>query len=223
MMNFYTILLDVFMVALVAAIMYISIKQGFMRTFMNGTKMIFVILITATLGGYLVGVCENLFVIDLFRGKISPMLVARVEANAGNFDFDALISSLPGIVKNIVPVESLSDYCESLGGSAVEMAQKMGGAVEGFLISLVAKIIAYAVTFILAYILLTVVIKVIDKILRLPGISLVDKIFSYVWGLANCYIGASIAIFIVLIIFGRDFIDSSFISRFIFKYGLFTH
>ncbi len=220
-MGFDHILLDMAMAALVVLVMYISIKRGFIKSFLRATKLIFVIMMTSVLGGYLVGICEELFVIDMFRGKISPLLVEKVQASGG-FDFDALISGLPSVVQNVIPTQSLNDYCASLSGSAVDVAQKMGSAVEGFLIMIVAKIIAYAITFILSYILLSILIKLVDKVLDIQVFSVIDKVFSFVWGIANSYIYVSIAIFIVMLVFGRELIEGSYISRFIYKYGLFT-
>ncbi len=222
-MSTWQVIVDIGMVAAIALIIFISIKRGFIKSFFKSTKLLIVIIITALIGSLFVGVFEKHVVSGFVEGKITNVLVQTAEGHSGTLDFDKLLDSIPSVAKNLIPVEKLETYFNSLTGSNVEIATKVGEKIEGIAINIMSKFLAYIATFVAVFILVSIAIIFLEKIGELPILSSFNRLFGCVWGIGYAYMFASIAVFVVLLIFGNDFIEETYITRFIYRLGLFTH
>ena len=216
------IIIDLVMALIIGLLVFLGIKRGLVKSFFKTTKIIFVILITMIIGSLIVGVCQNAFVNDMFEGKISEKLVAKAESDAANFGVEQINDELPAIVKNIIPMSEIEEYFEKLPGNSVEKAMAIGEVIEDALISVVSNVVGYMISFAIAFAICTVAIFVIDKIFTLPMLNWLNRIGGVFWGVANAYLTTSFLVCVVALIFGNDFVNSTFITKFIYYIGLFT-
>lgn len=222
-MNKWQIMLDCGMCACIAFIVFFAVKQGFIKSFFKYTKIIVVIAITLILGSYLVGVCQEGFVEDYFEGKVSGVIVKKAEQYGEKFTFEDIKDEIPAKIRKVVPMKTMEKYYNSLTDDGIEAAQKLALKVEDFVIEVTSKIIAYLGTFILSYILCTIGVAILDKTCKLPVLNGCNKLLGFFWGLAHAYIFVSFAVCVAVLVWGGDFVNGTRITRFIFKYGLFTH
>lgn len=223
-MNKWQILLDVGMLAIIAVIVFVAVKQGFVKSFFRYMKMTIVIIITILIGAHLVGVCQTYIVNDFIEGKVTAVLVDKAEQSDEVFNFETLADSIPETMKKFVPMNKIENYFDSLGGTNVQIAEKVGAKIEDFAIDVLSKIIAYFGTFVLVYILCTVGVALLEKWCgNAPVLKGLNKIFGFAWGVSHAYVVVSLLVCIAILIFSGDFIEGTFLTRLIYKYGLFTH
>ena len=211
------------MCACIALIVFFAVKQGFIKSFFKYTKIIVVIAITAILGSYLVSVCQEKIVEDYFEGKVSRVIVSKAEQYGEKFTFEDIQNEIPAKIRKVVPMKTMKKYYDSITGDGVEAARKLGEKVEDFIITTTSKVIAYLGTFILSYILCTIIVAILDKTCELPVLNGLNKFLGFLWGFSHAYIFVSFAVCIAVWVWGGDFVNGTRISRFIYKYGLFTH
>lgn len=221
-MNKWQILLDILMCLSLAGFVFLGIKQGFIKSFFQYTKLTIVIIITMLLGAYLVGFCQEQFVSPRLEDKVSAVLVEKAESAGESLKYEDLTSGLPSIVKKVLNARVFKSYFESLKGSAVEVADKLGEKIENVAISVISKIMAYFITFVLAYVLCTILIIFIERIFELPVLNGLNKILGSVWGLSHAYVFLSFAACVAMLLFGSDFVEGTIVTRLIYKIGLFT-
>ncbi len=222
-MNKWQILLDIGMALVIAAIVFAAVKQGFVKSFFKYMKMTIVIILTMIIGANLIGACETYIVADRLDGKVSDALVQRVESSGEDISFDSLADYIPEAVKRFIPTSKLEKYFDSLSGSSVEIAQKLGTKIESVASELLAKIIAYFGTFVIVYILCSIGVAVLEKFCEIPVFKGINKFMGFIWGLSHAYVCVSTLVCLVLIVFSNDFIEGTFLTRLIYKFGLFTH
>ncbi len=221
-MNKWQILLDILMCLSLGGFVLLGIKQGFIKSFFQYTKLTIVIIITILLGAYLVGFCQEQFVAPRIEDKVSAVLVEKAESAGDSLKYEDLTSGLPSIVKKVLNARVFKSYFDSLKGSAVEVADKLGEKIENVAISVISKIMAYFITFVLAYVLCTILIIFIERIFELPVLNGLNKIFGSVWGLSHAYVFLSFAACVAMLLFGSDFVEGTIVTRLIYKIGLFT-
>lgn len=222
-MNKWQILLDLGMIAVIAAIVFIAVKQGFVKSFFKYMKMTIVIILTMVIGANLIGICETYIVGDRLDGKVSNILVQRVEASGEDINFDSLMNYIPETVRRFIPTSRLEGYFDSLSGDSIEIARKLGTKIEAVATEVLAKIIAYFGTFVLIYIFCTIGVAILEKFCEIPVFSKINRVMGFIWGLSHAYVCVSTLVCFVLIVFSNDFIQGTFITRLIYKFGLFTH
>ena len=216
------IVIDLVMALIIGLLVFLGIKRGFVKSFFKSTKIIFVILITMIIGSLVVGLCQNAFVNGMFEGKITEKLVAKAESDMANFGVEQINDELPAIVKNIIPMSEIEEYFEKLPGDSVEKARAIGEAMEDALISVVSNVVGYMISFAIAFVICTIAIFVIDKVFSLPMLNWLNRIGGVFWGVANAYLTTSFLVCIVALVLGNDFVNSTFITKFIYYIGLFT-
>ena len=221
-MNKWQILLDILMCLSLAGFVFLGIKQGFIKSFFQYTKLTIVIVLTVLLGSYLVGFCEEKLVAPRIEDKVSAALVQRAESAGDSLKYEDLTAGLPSIVKRVLNSGTFKNYFESLTGSATEVADKLGEKIENVAISILSKILAYFITFVLAYVLCTILIIFIERIFELPVLNGVNKILGSIWGLSHAYVFLSFAACVAMLLFGSDFVEGTIVTRLIYKIGLFT-
>ncbi len=221
-MNKWQILLDILMCLSLGGFVLLGIKQGFIKSFFQYTKLTIVIIITMLLGAYLVGFCQEQFVAPRLEDKVSAVLVEKAESAGDSLKYEDLTSGLPSIVKKVLNARVFKSYFESLKGSAVEVADKLGEKIENVAISVISKIMAYFITFVLAYVLCTILIIFIERIFDLPVLNGVNKFLGSIWGISHAYVFLSFAACFAMFLFGSDFIEGTIVTRLIYKIGLFT-
>lgn len=221
-MNKWQILLDILMCLSLAGFVFLGIKQGFIKSFFQYTKLTIVIIITMLLGAYLVGFCQEQFVAPRIEDKVSAVLVEKADSAGDSLKYEDLTSGLSSIVKKVLNAQVFKSYFDSLKGSAVEVADKLGEKIENVAISVISKIMAYFITFVLAYVLCTILIIFIERIFELPVLNGVNKILGSVWGLSHAYVFLSFAACVAMLLFGSDFVEGTIVTRLIYKIGLFT-
>lgn len=222
-MTKWQIALDIFMCLSSAAFIFFAVKQGFIKSFFRSTKMLIVIIITLALGSFLVGVCSQHVVEPMIDGKVSAILVNKAEAYGSDLTFEALTEDVPGIVKKVVPMSKIEAQFDRLTGSATDIADSLGGKIEGVAISLISKIMAYFGTFVCAYIGCTIGVKLLEKSSKLPVIKGFDKVLGFIWGATHAYVFVSLAVCAVVFVMGGDYVEGTVITRLVYKFGLFTH
>lgn len=221
-MNKWQILLDILICLSLGGFVFLGIKQGFIKSFFQYTKLTIVIIITMLLGAYLVGFCQEQFVAPRIEDKVSAVLVEKAESAGDSLKYEDLTSGLPSIVKKVLNARVFKSYFDSLKGSAVEVADKLGEKIENVAISVISKIMAYFITFVLAYVLCTILIIFIERLFELPVLNGVNKILGSVWGLSHAYVFLSFAACVAMLLFGSDFVEGTIVTRLIYKIGLFT-
>lgn len=221
-MNKWQILLDILICLSLGGFVFLGIKQGFIKSFFQYTKLTIVIIITMLLGAYLVGFCQEQFVAPRIEDKVSAVLVEKAESAGDSLKYEDLTSGLPSIVEKVLNARVFKSYFDSLKGSAVEVADKLGENIENVAISVISKIMAYFITFVLAYVLCTILIIFIERIFELPVLNGVNKILGSVWGLSHAYVFLSFAACVAMLLFGSDFVEGTIVTRLIYKIGLFT-
>lgn len=222
-MNKWQILLDILMCLSLAGFVFLGIKQGFIKSFFQYTKLTIVIIITMLLGAYLVGFCQEQFVAPRLEDKVSAVLVQKAESAGDSLKYEDLTSGLPSIVKRVLSANGFESYFESLSGNAVDVADKLGEKIEGVAISVLSEILAYVITFVLAYVICSIAIIFVEKMFELPVLNGVNKILGSVWGLSHAYVFLSFAACVAMLLFGSDFVEGTIVTRLIYKIGLFTH
>ena len=221
-MNLFQIIVDVVMVLIIALLVILGIKRGLVKSFFRSTKIIFVILVTVLIGSLVVSLCQTLFVERMFEGKISDRLAEKAEATEGSIDFDTLKREIPAFVRNMLPMDEIEQNYENSSGDSVEKARAIGERIEEAIASVVSNIIGYVLAFILSFIICSIAILILEKIFELPVLGWLNRIGGVLWGLANAYIWVSLAVCIVVLIFGNEFIEGTILSKYIYYFGLFT-
>ena len=221
-MELLKIIVDVVIVALAALLVFLGIRRGFVKSFFKSTKIFFVILVTILIGSLVASLCQNWFVEGWFEGKVSSVLVEKVEEIDGEFTFEALTSGVPAIAKKLVPMDEIEEYYNTLSGNKVEIANEIGTKIENIAINVVSNVIGYVLAFVVAFIICTIAILIIENIWELPGLDWLNHAAGVLWGVANAYLVTSLVVCIVALIFGNAFIESTVVARIIYKIGLFT-
>ena len=221
-MSIWQILLDLFMVAVAAFVVYLSFKEGFVKSFFKYMKVTIVIALTVLIAWYFVGICREYFVEDMVHGKVTAILVERAEKTGELFDFDAVLKSMPPLVKNVLPMERIENYFDSLSGEPIEVARKLGASIEYSLIDFFAKTVAYIGTFIVMYLLCTLVIFLLEKCVEIPAFKGLNRVMGVFWGLSLAYVTLSFLVCVVTVWLGRTFVLGTYLTRMIYKFGLFT-
>ena len=222
-MRIYGIMADLIMIAVIVYIIVMSVKQGFAKSFFKCTKMLIVILITSLLGSLLVGICREAFVTDMVDGRVSNVLVEYVERHEDDISFEALSEKVHPLIKRIVPMQRLEKYYNSISGNTAEVAQKIGEKIENLLIDIVSKIVAYIIMFVVVYVIVSIIVVIIEKFCDLPMFTKLNHVLGFVWGVSHAYVVVSFGACIAMLILGSDCIEGTFVTRLIYRFGLFTH
>lgn len=221
-MNTWQIILDVLMCLTLVGFVFVGIKQGFIKSFFQYTKLTIVIVLTVLLGSFLVGFCQDYLVAPRIEDKVSEALVEKAESAGDSLEYEDLTAGLPSIVKSVLSAKGFESYFESLSGNSVEVADKLGEKIEGVAISVLSEILAYVITFVLAYVICSIAIIFVEKMFELPVLKGVNKFFGSIWGLSHAYLYLSFAACIAMLLFGSDFVEGTFVTRLIYRIGLFT-
>lgn len=217
------IIIDAVMLVSIAAIIAISVKRGFIKSFFKSVKILIVILVTVLIGTCLSGAFEDWFVGSMFENKVSDALVSAAEQAGESFDASSAIDALPSFITNAIPSEELDKYVSESSQSGVDMAREIGEKIENVLIKTVSDIFSYIAVFIIAFIVCTVAVIVLDGVFTLPVLNGINKIMGFVFGAAYAYVFASVAVAVAYLVFGADTLDGTLITKIIYKIGLFTH
>ena len=113
-MSTWQIICDVAMLVIIALMIIIGIKRGFVKSFFKSTKMLIVILVTVLIGAILVAPCKENITNGMFEGKVSTLLVQEVEKSGAQLDADALKSELPATLVGLVPMDEVEEYLERM-------------------------------------------------------------------------------------------------------------
>ena len=117
------IVIDVILALIIAFLVFLGVKRGLVKSFFKSTKIFFVILITILIGSFLAGACKVAFIDDAFDGVIADGMVEYAEKLEGKFDANSLEESIPTFVQNIVSMEEIRAYSETLSGDNTEVAR----------------------------------------------------------------------------------------------------
>ena len=222
MNNIWQIVLDVVVFAVVAFIVATAIKQGFVKSLFKCTKMIIVVLLTAIFGSYLAGFCSEHIVSRVIDGRVTDVLVAKAEQGKEIADFDDLTKEVPSIIKKITPMQKVEEYFNSLSGTEVEKATMLGNKIEDVSIGILSRVLSYILSFVAIFLFCSVAMFLVEKFFEFPILNTINKIAGCIWGLSSAYIVVSIGLFFVALIFGNDFIDGTYLTKFFYRFGLFT-
>ena len=217
------ILLDVILLALAIFIVVRAVKRGFVGSVFKLSKILIVLLVTVLLGSMVANLCAEWFVGGWFDGKFSSQFAEKVAQDSGGANVDSLIDSIPVFLRNILPVDSLNEQFASFKGEATELAASLGEKVEQLLTSVVSSIIGYVLTFILAFILFSIVAWILEKFVELPVLKQVNTVLGFLWGIAYSYLFVSIAVCVIGFFVDEAFINSTYVFKFLYNCGLFTH
>lgn len=221
-MDFYQIIIDVIMALIIAILVILGIKRGFVKSFFKSTKIIFVILITVLIGSFVVSLCQEMFVGKMIEGRIGDKLVARAERETVSFGVDQMNEELPSIVKKILPMNEIEEYLINHSGSSSERARAIGNKIEESLVILISNILGYMIAFVISFFICSIAIFLLEKIFELPVLGWLNRVGGLFWGVANAYLVTSFLVCVVVLIFGSDFVNETFITKLIYNFGLFT-
>ena len=221
-MNIWQIICDVIIVLIVAFSVLWGYKRGFVKSFFQSTKLLLVILATFLIGSFVVALCQDAFVEPMIEGKITDKLVARAEQNEGEFGFEIVEDEIPTIVQNLIPMDNVEQYFETLSGDKTEVASAIGTRIEGVLINIVSNIVGYILSFIVAFTVLSVVIWLLDKFFNLPVLNVANRLAGIIWGVASAYLTTSTLVCIIALVFGNEFVIGTIVTKLIYYIGLFS-
>jgi uncharacterized membrane protein required for colicin V production len=216
------IISDVVVGLIIALMVFLGVKRGFVKSFFKSTKIFFVILVTILIGSLIASLCQNLFVNSWFEGTVSEKLVEKAESIEGEIDFAWVKESVPSAFANLVPMDELEKEFSSLSGNKTEIAREIGKKIEGAAIDVVSNVIGYVLAFVLSFIICTVAILIIQKVWEMPVLNWLNHLAGVLWGIATAYLWASVAVCIIALIFGNEFIEGTFVTNVLYKIGLFT-
>lgn len=216
------IISDVVVGLIIGLMVFLGVKRGFVKSFFKSTKIFFVILVTILIGSLIVSLCQNLFVNSWFEGTVSDKLVEKVESVEGELDFATIKESVPSVLVNLVPMDELENEFSSLSGNKTEIAREIGKKIEGTVIDVVSNVIGYALAFVLSFVICTVAILIIQKVWEMPVLGWLNHLAGVLWGIASAYLWTSIAVCIIALIFGNEFVEGTLVTNLIYKIGLFT-
>ena len=216
------IISDVVVGLIIGLIVFLGVKRGFVKSFFKSTKIFFVILVTILIGSLVVSLCQNLFVNSWFEGTVSNRLVEKAESIEGELDFATIKDSVPAILTNFVSMDEIEKDFASLSGNKTEIAREIGKKIEGTVIDVVSNVIGYALAFVLSFIICTIAILIIEKVWEMPVLGWLNHLAGVLWGIASAYLWTSVAVCIIALIFGNEFVEGTYVTNLIYKIGLFT-
>ena len=221
-MNILQIIVDVILALIIGFMVFLGVKRGFVKSFFKSTKIFFVIIVTILIGSLVVTLCQNLFVKSWFEGTISEKFVEKAANMPEISDFNDLKEEIPAFVQNLLPIEELEKDFADLSGNATDIARAMGEKVEGSLIGMVSSVIGYILAFVVSFIICTIAILIIEKIWEMPVLGWLNHIAGVLWGIASAYLWSSVAVFVIALIFGSEFVNGTALTRLVYNIGLFT-
>lgn len=221
-MDILKIIFDVVLVLVIGFSVFWGYKRGFVKSFFQSTKLLLVVLVTLIIGSMLVSLCQDMFVNDMFDGKITDKIVERAERVEGQLTFDSVEDEIPTIVKNIIPMATLEQHFSTLSGDNATVAKGIGEAIETVLVDIVSNVIGYVLAFIIAFITCSIVIWLLDKFFKLPVFNWVNRIAGIIWGIVSAYLTTSTLAVIIALIFGNEFVYGTIVTKFIYSIGLFS-
>lgn len=222
-MNATQIIMDALMICAAAIIVFATVKVGFVKSFFKSMKMIIVLLLTVLIGACLADVFADAFVADMFDGKISSALVEMAQSGEEKLSAESVRNNLPDAVKNMIPSEMIDDYFAESDADGVELAREIGTKIEGFLTDAVSEIISYVAVFLISFVACSVAIILLDGLFKLPVLKTVNKVMGLLLGASYAYVFLSIAVCLCAFVLGVDTVEGTFITKIIYKIGLFTH
>lgn len=221
-MTKWQIILDVVIVLFILITIIINTKKGFFKTLLKSIKSLAVMILAIVLTPMLVGVIKDNIVQGWFDGRISQPFIKAAEKAGNNFNMEVISSSLPKEAKMVMSFIDVEESLNSFEGSGVELAQEFGGKLEGVLSDVVSYLITYIGLSIVLFIVLTVVFKLLEKIVEIPIFKKGDRILGFIWGVISSYVETSVLLAIIPFVAGDGFIAGTYVSRFIYEYGLFS-
>lgn len=214
------VVIDVILLALSAAIIFACIKRGFVGSVFKLSKIVVVLLATALFGGFVSDLCADLFVGGWFDGMFSSYFAENAAEGAS---VESFIESMPTFFRNILPIDSIKDQYSSFSGGAAELAASLGRSVEAALTAAVARIVGYVITFILSFVLFSIVAWLLERFVQLPVLKQVNTVLGLFWGIGYAYLFMSVVVCLIGFFIDESFINTTFVFRFLYGIGLFTH
>lgn len=216
------IVLDVAIVAFILITVIKNAKNGFIKIFLQSLKSLAIFLLALVLTPMLVSVAKDNFVNGWFEGTITTPFVETAEQAGENFNMETIMSNLPEEAKPVMSMIDVDGLMTSFEGNGVELAKELGGRIEGLIINIVANVITFVAIYIVLFIVLSIVFKIIEKSVKLPILKQGDHILGFLWGVVSAYVSTSLLLAIIPLIFGGEFLEGTYVSRYLYEYGLFT-
>ena len=216
------IILDIAIVAFILVTIIKNAKNGFIKIFLQSLKSLAIFLLALVLTPMLVSVAKDNFVNGWFEGTITTPFVETAEQAGENFNMETIMSNLPEEAKPVMSMIDVDGLMTSFEGNGVELAKELGGRIEGLIINIVANVITFVAIYIVLFIVLSIVFKIIEKSVKLPILKQGDHILGFLWGVVSAYVSTSLLLAIIPLIFGGEFLEETYISRYLYEYGLFT-
>lgn len=222
MSNKWTMIFEIVIIVLMAATIFKNAKNGFVKTLLVNLKGLAAILLALALTPVFVGIVKDNFVNDWFEGTITTPFVETAMEAGDNFNFDTIYDSLPETAHGLISMIDKDGGLSSFKGTGVEFAMEFGGRLEGLLINIVANVITYVALWLILLIILSIVLKIIEKSIKIPALEKGDHILGFVWGTISAYIEGSVMVAVVSLLSGPEFFAGTFVSKFLYEYGLFS-
>ena len=216
------IIIDVILALVIAVLVFLGVKRGFVKSFFKTTKLFFVILLTILIGSFAVGICRDMIIEPAFTGQITDRLVAYAEQSDGEFNVEAVNKNVPAFVQKLISMREVEESIPTISGNDTDVARAIGVQIEGMVIDLTSNITGYVIAFVLSFIFCTIAIKIIEKFWELPTLGWINHLSGILWGVANSYLVTSFIVCIVALVFGVEFIEGTALTQLIYKIGLFT-
>ena len=217
-MGTWQMVLEILVAVYMASVIILNTKKGFAKTFLEGLKSIAIILLATLLTPLFSGMCSDYLVSGWFEGTITPSFVETAEQAGDNFNIETIMESLPAETKDVMAVIDVETLADDLSG--VELANELGGRLEGFITGIVSYIITYIVISILLTIIISIAFKAIEKVVEIPVLKNLNRLLGFAWGIISAYIQMSVIMFFISMFMGSEFLEGTYISGFIYEYGL---
>lgn len=216
------LILDIAIVALALIIIIKNAKDGFVKTFLQNLKGIIVILLALALTPLTVDIARDNFVTGWFEGTITTPFVEAAEQAGENFNYDIIYENLPESAYGVISMIDVDGALSSFEKGGVEFAQEFGTRLETLVINIVSNVITYVALMIVLSIVLTILFKIIEKFVKLPVLKQGDHILGFIWGIVSAYVEISVLMAIIPLLTGIEFIEGTYVARFIYENGLFS-
>ncbi len=177
------IIVDIIYVAIAAITVAIYVKRGFFESVFRFGKYIAAIVISYFVGPFFGNLICTKFMHRALANAVENSVLSFLDSTAGAVDIDALIDSLPLLIRRFIDVgQTKANY-----GSAVsnfdEVAADFSKSVTKPIAVVISDAIAYILVFFAALFVLWVIVKLLNKIFEARGLNVINGVLGGLFGI----------------------------------------
>lgn len=188
-MSVYSIVLDVLAIAIVAGILFVFVKKGFLHSVLKSCRYLFAAIFAFRFGTPLGDYLDKNFVYPQVRELLRDRLYLLLQNLGDSIDAEGIVKALPSFVVNMFHItpESLRQTITD-GLSAQEASEVASTNLAETISPTVSVIIAFFAIFVAVSLAVRLLSHLSGLITSLPGIHIADKILGVILGVILAYL-----------------------------------